>query len=287
MKYIKTILFGFTGLILLTQTSCKKNDSSSTDEIETSFDLSSKQAVSETLTDDVNNLVFSTIDLNNYSFKNQTNTSVENALPPCVSIAVSGNFPNRIIKLDFGSGCTDTFGIFRSGIIRIQLSDSIRNYGSTATVTFDNFHIKRFKKAGSIIWTNLTPNNSFNSRTWRRQVQNVEITDTTDGRNWLHNSNKTITQYEGVASPRYRFDDKYKIYDGSGSVTNSNGTTRNTTILDTLFKSFLCPHIDKGSIKIERSSHFVVLNYGNGNCDNIATVTLDGNPASTRTIILP
>ncbi len=287
MYSYKQLLTSLLGLLILGFISCKKAENTSSDEVETAYDLSSKQAISDVLTDDVNNLVFSAIDLNNFSFKNQSSTTMENALPPCASVALSGVFPNRIITIDFGSGCTDTFGIFRSGIIHIQLTDSVRSYGSIATVTFDNFHIKRFKKEGTVIWTNQTPNNSINFRTWNRQALNVKITDTTDGRYWIHNSVKTITQYEGTATPRFRYDDKYKIYNGSGSVTNNAGATMTTLILDTLNKSFACPHIDKGSIKFERTNHYAVLDYGNGGCDNIATVTIDGNSANTRTIILP
>ena len=288
MKSKNLLLLSIFGLFILSQSACKKDNNSSSDDSDTTYDLSSKQATSDVLTEDVNNIVFGTIDDKNYSFKNYTNGTVDNGLPACAVVTISGSFPHKMITINFGSGCVDTFGVFRSGIMHIDLSDSVRNYGSTATVTFDNYHVNKFKKeGGSIIWTNQTPNNNFLSRTWSRNVQGVRITDTTDGRTWLHSSLKTITQYEGIATPRYRYDDKYKIYNGTGTVTNSSGTSMTTTIVDTLFKSYICPHIDKGSIRFDRTSHYAVLDYGNGSCDAIATVVIDGNTANTRTILLP
>lgn len=288
MKSKNLVLLSIIGLIILSQAACKKDNNSSSDDSDTSYDLSSKQATSDALTEDANNIVFGAIDDKNYSFKNYNNGSVDNGLPSCAIVTVSGSFPNKMITINFGSGCVDTFGVFRSGIIHIELSDSVRTNGSTAIVTFDNYHVNKFKKeGGTIIWTNLTANNNYSSRTWSRNVQGIRITDTTDGRTWLHNSLKTITQYEGIATPRYRYDDKYKIYNGTGTVTNSSGTTMTTTILDTLFKSYICPHIDKGSIRFDRTNHYAVLDYGNGACDAIATVVIDGNTSNTRTIVLP
>jgi len=288
MKLKNFPLYAILGLFILGQVACKKDRNATSDDSDTTYDLSSKQATSDALTEDANNIVFGAIDDKNYSFKNYTNGSVDNGLPTCAVVTVSGSFPNKMITINFGSGCVDTFGVFRSGIIHIELSDSVRNYRSTATVTFDNYHINKFKKeGGSIVWTNLTANNNFSTRTWSRQVQSVRITDTTDGRTWLHSSLKTITQYEGVATPRYRYDDKYKIYNGTGTVTNSSGTSMTTTIIDTLYKSYICPHIDKGSIRFDGTNHYALLDYGNGFCDDIATVVIDGNTANTRTILLP
>lgn len=288
MKSKKLLLLSIFGLFVLIQSACKKDKNSNLDDPDTTYDLSSKQATSDALTEDANNIVFGAIDDKNYSFKNYNNGSVDNGLPPCAVVTVSGSFPYKMITINFGSGCVDTFGVFRSGIIHIELSDSVRTNGSTARVTFDNYHVNKFKKeGGSIIWTNQTPNNNFLSRTWSRNVQNIRITDTTDGRTWLHSGLKTITQYEGVATPRYRYDDKYKIYNGSGTVTNSSGTSMTTTIIDTLHKSYTCPHIDRGSIRFDRTNHYAVLNYGNGTCDAIATVVIDGNASNTRTITLP
>ena len=224
---------------------------------------------------------------NSLGAREYNNISVDNGLPACASVLISGNFPNRMITINFGSGCRDTFDIFRSGTIHILLSDSVRRNGSTATVTFDNYHVNKFKKEGTIIWTNLTANSTDTIRTWRREVQNVMITDTTNGNHWTHSVIKKVMQYKGGSTPRNRYDDKYKIYDGTGVVTNSSGTSMTTTIIDTLYKSYICRHIDKGSIRFDRTNHYAVLNYGNGNCDSIATLVIDGNTANTRTIVLP
>ncbi len=289
MKLKNFPLYAILGLFILGQVACKKDRNATSDNSDSTYDLSSKQATSDAIVEDINNIVFSTFadSSNSLGAREYNNISVDNGLPACASVLISGNFPNRMITINFGSGCLDTFGIFRSGIIHILLSDSVRRNGSTATVTFDNYYVKKFKKEGTIIWTNLTANSSDTIRTWRREVQNVMITDTTNLNHWTHSATKNVMQYKGGSTPRIRYDDKYKIYDGIGTVTNSSGTSMTTTIIDTLYKSYNCPHIDKGSIKFDGTSHYAVLDYGNGTCDAISTVVIDGNIANTRTILLP
>ena len=46
----------------------------------------------------------------------------------------------------------------------------------------------------------------------------------------------------------------------------------------------ICDNIDRGKIKIQGPNHFAVLDFGDGTCDRIATITIDGN--TPRTILL-
>jgi hypothetical protein len=52
-----------------------------------------------------------------------------------------------------------------------------------------------------------------------------------------------------------------------------------------LQKKVSCANIDSGRIRFEGPNHFAILDYGNGDCDRIAVISINGNPA--RTIILP
>ena len=72
---------------------------------------------------------------------------------------------------------------------------------------------------------------------------------------------------------------------GNASVTNAAGARRTATILSALQKKYICRNIDKGSIKFQGPNHIAVLDYGNGECDNIATISINGRPS--RTITLP
>ena len=260
--------------------SCKKNTEAAVEEIETTFEISGDQAVADNLTQDAVDVMEEAAAKNNLlgATPSGSTTTTNNWLPTCVIITVTGNFPAKNIKLDFGSGCTNN-GIFRKGIMNIVLTDSIRNSGSVATITFDNYYVNTFKKEGTITWTNTsTPN----VRSWNRQVANGKIT-AADGKYWLHTSNMDITQTAGVSTPLNITDDVFSL-SGTKTVTNAAGKSRTSTTQTPLQKKTSCSNIDQGILKVQGPNHYALIDFGDGTCNNLATISIDGRAA--RTIVL-
>ena len=278
MKKAKLILPLIVGLIFIGLSSCKKNNTI-TSEIETTFDLTGKQAISESLTDDANNVLDETTET--LGLSGNKAPLINNGTLSCALVTVSpGTFP-KTITLDFGTGCTNpNSNIERSGIVHIVLSDSFRLTGSTAIMTFDNYYVNGYKKEGTITWTNTS---TATVRSWSRQVVNGKIT-APDGRFWFHNGLKQITQVAGNNTPRILLDDAFSIT-GSSLITNSLGDTRTATIEIPLHKRVDCDHVDEGSIRFQGPNHFATLDFGNGTCDAIATISI--NNYQPRTITLP
>ncbi len=276
---IKQLLPVFAAIMLATGfNSCKKADNSTSDEIETTFELSGDQAVADNLTEDANDLFMQAAVENNVSggFAGGSGT-VDNFIP-CAVVTVTPltGFPKTIV-IDFGTSCT-YMGVTRSGKINIVLTDSVRKPGSQATMTFDNYYVNLYKVEGTIVWTNTsTPG----TRSWTRVTTNGKITHP-DGRYWLHSGTKSVTQIAGVATPTW-LDDVFSIT-GNHTVTNSAGRTRTGTVLDPLIKATACANISQGKLKIEGPNHYAIIDFGNGTCDNLATISIDGRPP--RTIIL-
>ena len=198
----------------------------------------------------------------------------------CATVTVTpfSGFPKTVV-IDFGTGCTAPNGIRRSGIIRMVISDSLRRPGSKVVMTFENYFINAFKKEAKITWTN---NSTSITRSWRRQVTDGKIT-APGGRYWLHSSLKEIVQTDGLTTPRIPFDDIF-IITGTGSVTNANGITRTSSITEPLQKKVNCRFIDRGRIRFQGPNHFALLDFGNGTCDNAATISIDGNPPRSITL---
>jgi hypothetical protein len=278
MQKIKLLLPLISGIIILGFSSCKKNNTIAS-EIETTFDLTGKQAISESLTDDANNLLDETTET--LGLSGNKAPIIDNGTLSCATVTVSpGAFP-KTITLDFGTGCTNpNSNIERSGIVHIVLSDSFRLTGSTAIMTFDNYYVNGYKKEGTITWTNTS---TATVRSWSRQVVNGKIT-APDGRFWFHNGLKQITQVAGNNTPRILLDDAFSIT-GSSVITNSLGDTRTATIETPLHKRVDCDHVDEGSIRFQGPNHFATLDFGNGTCDAIATISI--NNYQPRTITLP
>lgn len=272
-------LFAFSSVFILN--ACQKQDAGPDPEIETTFKMSEDQAVSESLNDDANVVFFeSAVNANLYRTAQPVQTTNSRSCAT-VTITPQNSFPKTIV-IDFGAGCTSADGITRKGKINIVLSDYVHNSGSTAVITFDNYYTFGYKVEGTITWTNTSTPNEIS---WSRQVSNGKIIAPLNGYYyWLHEGIKYVTQTAGANTPLNLLDDVYSVT-GNHTVTNPAGKNRTATILEALEKKTTCHNVTKGKIKIQGPNHFAVLDYGDGTCDNIATISIDGNPS--RTIILP
>lgn len=262
---------------LIAFSSCKKDSSNNeTDEIETTFSLSANQGISENLTQDANDV------LNEAAFdKNLQGAKVfgveeTNGTLSCANITVTpaSGFPTTIV-IDFGTGCTSNNGVTRSGIINVTLSDSLRRPGSVATMTFNNYFVGGFKKEGTITWTNTS---AAGTRSWRRVCQNGKIT-APNGNFWLHEGTQNVTQ-TGGSTTNTLLDDVYSIT-GTRTITNSAGRVRVGTVITALQKKTICDNIDQGVYQIQGPNHVATINYGDGTCDRVATISIDGRPPRT------
>jgi len=70
-------------------------------------------------------------------------------------------------------------------------------------------------------------------------------------------------------------DDIYKIT-GHARSLNSGGRTWNALVVDPLIKKFSCRWIVQGTIKIVENGHLAILDYGDGRCDNLAVIIING-----------
>lgn len=256
--------------------SCKKSDTvvNPTDTTEI-IDASREFAVSENLTEDDNQIYLETINREDISGMRPEANGPGNLSCATVTVTPASGFPKTVV-INFGNGCTSPNGVTRSGIIRIVISDSLRLAGSTSTLTFDNYYVNSLKREGTITWTN---QNTDSGRGWQRKVENGKITDTT-GHYWTFESLKNISQVAGFSTPRVILDDAYSIT-GSASVTNDRQITRTSTITQALHKAVACENVDAGEIKIQHPLHYSVINFGNGECDRIATISIDGGEPHT------
>ncbi|MBI1344310.1 MAG: hypothetical protein GC171_15405 [Terrimonas sp.] len=281
MKHSK-FFFLLTAFLVVAALACKKDKSTTDDEIETTFQLSEDQAAGESLADDANVLFFEVAaNAGLMTGRTAQNYETTNSLScATVTITPQNTFPKTIV-IDFGSGCTSMDGIARSGKINISLSDSVHHPGAVAIMSFDNYFVEDYKVEGTITWTNTS---SPNGISWTRTIADGKITAPGGNYYWLHTGSKTVQQTAGANTPLNFLDDVYSIT-GDHTVTNPAGKSRTATITEVLEKKLICHNVSKGKIKIQGPNHFAILDYGDGTCDRVATISIDGN--TPRTILLP
>jgi len=260
--------------------SCKKKDNNtdqSKDEIAATIELSTDLAIADNLTEDANDIFMEAATDNNLTGQRPVEAMESMGILGCATVSITPliGFPKNI-AIDFGTGCTSPNGIIRKGKIKIVLSDSVRKTGATAVLTFDGYFVNGFKKEGIITWTNIS---NTQLKGWQRKVENGKITSPA-GKYWLHDGLKNVVQVEGYATPRNLLDDVFSIT-GNHTVTNSNGISRSSIITEALQKKTICENISKGKVKLEGPKHYAVIDFGDGTCDRIATISIDGGTPTT------
>jgi hypothetical protein len=262
--------------------SCKKQEvtDNSSLEYETTFELSSNQAIADNLTEDANNAFMEAAANKNLLGGGLQQVTTSNLLAcASISVAPANGFPKTII-IDFGNGsCTAANGIIRKGKINITLTDSVRKTGSKAIMTFTNYFANNFKKEGTVTWMNTS---SPVARSWQRKVENGKVT-ASDGKYWLHNGTRDVVQINGTNTHHTLLDDIYLIT-GNQTITNAAGKTRDCFITEALQKKTSCDNIGSGKLKVQGINHNAIINFGEGDCDKLATISIDGQAPRTITL---
>ena len=194
-------------------------------------------------------------------------------LPECVTVTDSGEdiYP-RTLTLDFGEGCTGPGGVTRSGVIEVVLTGDMSEIGSVRTTTFDNFQVHNVTLTGTRVFTNVGPNDEENQAMFG---QEHEMT--------LTRNNNTVTRtYVGTLAWLEGFDtddceDDVVERNGVANHETTSGWGSSTRTLDAVVHSRPCGYPISGTVTVDRPVHEIVIDFGDGECDNLATITRNGN----------
>lgn len=260
-----------TAIALLSFSSCNKQASVD----QASVNMADDEAVTNAVFDDVSGTedVADAI-LDSYQTGKSSFTDAVSDSCPAVTIdhPTDAVWP-KTITVNYGAGCTGFYDQTRSGKIIIVVTGPRRTIGSKKTVTFDNFYFNGIKVEGTRVIENLGYNNN------QDMVFGVTLTG---GKLTLPNGNtierEVKHQREWIAgfTSKNAWDDEVLIT-GTASGVNINDVVYADTITTALHWKRACKFIVSGVVKISREGKDpVTLDYGTGDCDATATVTLNG-----------
>lgn len=268
----KILLFGMT-LFLLTFASCNKDEEGNSSSL--TSEETKTNAKMDAAADDVSKIID-----DQYNVQEHSRMAVPaSILPACATVTtvVSGNTWTRTI--DFGTtGCTMPNGNVLKGTIIISGSTDFNQ--STHTI---NYSFVDFRHNGTLIEGNNTAVRtlqSTNANPNLHPVVNLTIDMTftlINGNVYTRVGNRVREMVVGYDTPDVWLDNEFLIT-GSWVTTLPNGGTQNSTITTPLRVLMNCNHIVSGVLTVTRNNVTAVLDYGNGACDNIAIVTINGIP---------
>lgn len=264
---IKLIFITFLGLGILA-TSCKKDVTNPSDDTS----IASDDVFAESIFDDVSNIGDEAYEMGSSKLKSGDGDKI--FLSPCATVTLDTTASPKVLTIDFGEeNCLCNDGRYRRGKILISFTGRYKKPGSVITTGFDNYFVNDNQVDGTKVVTNMGKNDD--NQPYFSVVVTGVIYLKNDGGTISWNATKTRTWVEGYTTKFIR-DDVYLI-EGEAEGVRPSGLTWEREIINPLRKELNCKWIVSGTIELRPQDKPVrLLDYGDGSCDNVATVIIDG-----------
>jgi len=279
---MKTKIFILGIIVLLFTVSCSKKDSSD------NSSMSKEEAQSSSKIDLANDDVSSIVEdqYNNINSSSFSNKNGELALSTCATITRVPSFGtalndgDQVTKtIDFGSACILSNNNVVSGKIIISFTYHPTAPSQTVNYSFDNFYHNNIKIEGNKTFTRTMTVATATSPSHPIVVMQMDLTATINGQSHHRVGTRTREIIAGYDTPNVFSDNVYSIT-GNWTTTHPTGTVT-STITSPLLAKMSCMNVNKpllvqGVITFNKNNHSATLDYGTGECDNLAVYTVNG-----------
>ena len=187
-------------------------------------------------------------------------------------------FPKKIC-VDFGTGVVDKRGNTLKGKIYVTISNRMGVTGSTRKLEYYEFFINDNQLKGSKTVTYLGSNRQVTDNVVTETPSwSISVKDTIvriDGTKLIWNSERVRTRISNNATPLLYWDDVYSIT-GTANGVNAKGTAYTVEITKPLILKGGWKFFVEGTVLTTSDKRTAVLDYGNGDKDAKATLTING-----------
>ncbi len=256
-----TLLFLFSLIFF----SCKKSDR------DKDTDLSA--AENNSLVENIfTGVLKSVVEFTNTTWQIRSSSCATSSITP----ADTFTFP-KTLTINFGtSNCLCSDGNQRRGIITATFT---RKYGDSLTVInialTNYFHNDNPVLVSGFTVTNMG-HNKYGNLKYLLNVQSASINTTSGSISW--NCNQNAEWISGESTVSNPFDDVYSIT-GNSTGRGIDANTFTSTINSPLIIALNCAYIENGSLTLSPTNlSNRIVNFGNGNCSNQATISINGTP---------
>ncbi|RLD58422.1 MAG: hypothetical protein DRI97_03250 [Bacteroidetes bacterium] len=258
-------------------TGCTKDeetDPNQSDNREAEVDATKDDALADKLFSELTDITDEAMRNNEKSYKGIVLDTI--FMGPCVTVTIDTlSFPFTI-TIDFGDvNCECNDGKWRRGKIHVEHSGPYWAVGTVITTSLEDYYVNNHLLTGTKIATNQGLNTN-NNPTWTIHVDGQVVKPDGGVITWVGDRMREWAQ--GHNTPFLWWDDVYMLT-GSHNVVASNGSTLSATIIEGLQVALNCYWIEAGIIELQHSDlPLIVLDYGQGVCDDDAVVYIDGTP---------
>ena len=265
----KTSLFrtlALSGLIVLA--SCSTEDDSSEDGTQEAA-LTSEQAQLNAEAEVTTDQAYTLIELA-YSAQEEDTARSSSIFSNCAVITVDLDGQLTLISIDFGDGCLLNNGRLVSGILHLSYGPIV-DATRTITYQFENFTVnnKGVVGGGTILRVHSNANGNPQSTLNKNLVVSFPSGVTADV-----TGTRVAEWIEGFASGTWK--DNVFLISGNRDIDFSNGYIHQVEVLDALRREATCDYFVSGSMEVTRNLGSGTIDFGDGDCDNLATLTIGG-----------
>ncbi|CAL2078612.1 hypothetical protein [Tenacibaculum sp. 190524A02b] len=262
----KNLRYLFVFGLLLIAASCQNSDADVLPE--TLTEIPEDEVLNVVLADDISDDIDNILDDDDADFSKASAKGVTppNSHPGCVVRSIEETTTGKIVTLDFGDGCESKRGRVLTGKIIIEYVRT--GDGFSKTVTFENFTAAGNSVEGTKSISKVKENASGNPE--KTHMVDITITLTT-GEVITKKGQKVKEKIEG-ADTDTRGDDVYSI-SGNWESVNKEGKIKKAVITTNLRREYACKYIVSGVIELTKDASTYTLDFGDGTCDNLATLT--------------
>ena len=278
MKHLNKIFSGIIILIISSSMliSCESNDVKfDTDSNEQNVQTAVEQTAIDNVSEEINDIGESIYLI----YGNRTaskDSDIKNKLqgvqmPDCLSITKEITFNKINIILDYGEGCSAYNDHYLSGKMMIAIGFNLNERSVEIDYTFDNFYFNGKKVEGEMHKSRIKMNDKGNPVATINK--DIKIT-------W-ENGDVVMIQGERQREWIEGFGDKIwknNVFSVTGTWTIIDGDRIEKTVkIETpLIREATCRFIVSGVVEINRNGTDIIVDYGDGDCDNIAIATSNG-----------
>lgn len=271
MKTKQTFLAA--ALILLGLSACNKNDDAviGDENVALAQELMSSEVMDSQLSASINSAIL----LSERSYSSSSTkpmSSKSTSALDCGELTINPllGFP-KTITINFGEGCVDSYGISRSGMIAITISNYLASPGAEYSVLFTNFAVNGYRVSGTFAVENT------GTLSQPAFAEDMDLIFTgSDGTSLNKIKSVERTWIEGASTESFA-DDVYQIT-GSADVISSRGYYYSYDITSPLKLEYGCDPITEGIIVLDiyGQDEPITIDFGDGTCDWKAKLSQPG-----------
>lgn len=277
MKTKNLFLVTFTTILFLI--SCDSNDKDQNSTTTSSTDQVAVDSKIDASIEDVSNIAEDQFSMKQSSSTGKSSEGFKSFLPSCAIVTwtyTDGTFTGTI---DFGTeGCTLENGNVIKGKIILSFLGNFTTPEQTITYSFDQFHHNGNKIQGSKTITRTLKSTDLLAAVHPVFTCTIDMTVTfEDGSIYARTGNRTKEMTEGYDT-KDNWNDNVFLVTGSETTTWPNGSTSSSTIQTPLRYVMACkkPFPVSGTVLKAKNGVETLVDYGTGECDNLATTTTAG-----------